>query len=145
GIHGTGFNWVHDTMDPKMTCDLIDEMFLSIKNSVWLPQHGFEMWSNYYLQRKGLNMEQIKTFLKCFNAVIKEKLVFPDKRQADPSLVENLTISSQFLAQPQLDKDVLEVWSGSSYNAAQDYWAKEFSNGRIPTMTAESVPGESTT
>src|SRR5262249_2041618 len=35
--------------------------------------------------------------------------------------------------------------SGSSYNAAQDYWAKEFSNGRIPTMTAESVPGESTT
>lgn len=95
-IKGSAFNWSHKTMDYKTACDLVDKMFLTIEGSVWLPQHGFEQWSTFYLQRKGMKFEQIMTFLKCFNAIIKEKLKYPGKKEINPELTENLMASAQF-------------------------------------------------
>jgi anaerobic magnesium-protoporphyrin IX monomethyl ester cyclase len=96
GISGTAFNWTHNTMDWRTACDHINRMFTRVRNSVWLPQFGFEQWSTFYLQRKGMSMEQIKTFLCCFNAIVAEQI---DDRTAvtiAPHRLEVLRASSQF-------------------------------------------------
>ena len=96
GIQGSAFNWSHDTMDCQTACDLIDEMFATIQGSVWLPQNGFEQWSTFYLQRKGMTMEQIKTYLRSFNACVKEKLIHPERKNIDPELLRSLERDSLF-------------------------------------------------
>jgi len=96
GIKGCAFSWSHNSMDTNGACDLIDMMFLNVEGSVWLPQNGFEQWSTFYLQRKGMSSEQIKTFLRCFNAIIKEKIRSPQKKEPDPRLLEDLKHSCQF-------------------------------------------------
>ena len=100
GIKGCAFSWSHNTMDVKAACDLIDMMFLNVQGSVWLPQNGFEQWSTFYLQRKGMTSEQIKTFLRSFNAVIKEKIRSPQKKEPDARLLEDLKRSCQFNSKP---------------------------------------------
>ena len=41
-------------------------------------------------------MDQIKTFLKCFNAIVKEKLIHPEQKEIPASLLEDLRKSSRF-------------------------------------------------
>ncbi len=108
GIQGEAFTWSHNTMDYQMACDLIEEMFFPIESSVWLPQYGFELWSVFYLQRKGMTMEQIKRFVKCFNAIIHEKLLFPNKKETTPHLIEDLKQSCFFDASLNPQKDHIQ-------------------------------------
>ena len=96
GIEGMAFAWSHDTMDSQEACDLIDEMFLSVRNSHWLPQWGFELWSVFYLQRLGMTLEEVKRFVDCFNAVIKDKLRNPSRVGIPPALRDDLEQSCQF-------------------------------------------------
>jgi anaerobic magnesium-protoporphyrin IX monomethyl ester cyclase len=96
GISGTAFNWTHDTMDWRTACDHINRMFTGVRNSVWLPQFGFEQWSTFYLQRKGMSMAQIKTFLRCFNAIVAEQIDDPTAVTVAPGRLEQLRASSQF-------------------------------------------------
>jgi len=95
-INGTQFQWQHETMDYKKACDWIDFMVLNIDKSTWLPQNAFDMDSVYYLQKKGMSLPRIKEFLKAFEALIKEKLKFPDKEKPDGLLIENLRNVSRF-------------------------------------------------
>ena len=94
GLQGMAFNWSHATMDCQTACELIEESMFSVENSVWMPQYGFEQWSTFYLQRKGMSMDQIKVFVNCFNALVKEKLLH--RRNQDPRLLENLRRAAQF-------------------------------------------------
>lgn len=96
GVRGSAFSWSHDTMDAKMASDLIDEMFLSTKNSIWLPQNGFELWSVFYLQRKGMKLDKIKAFLSSFNAGVKEKLTHPNSTQVSVDILEKMEACCQF-------------------------------------------------
>jgi radical SAM PhpK family P-methyltransferase len=96
GIRGAGFSWSHDTMDSKTACAWVDKMFLSVKNSLWLPQWGFELWSIFYLQRKGMTKQQVKTFISCFDGVVRDQLVNPGKKYVEPELLERLKESCQF-------------------------------------------------
>lgn len=90
GIRDFAFNWSHDTMDFRTASQLVDRMFLSVRNSIWLPQQGFELWSIFYLQRKGFSLAQIKGYVRAFNDAIREKLLFPDIGDPSPQLIENL-------------------------------------------------------
>lgn len=74
GIEGARFNWSHNTMDSVTATDIIDGMFSAVQNSVWLPQTGFELWSVFYLQRRGMTLDQIKTMLRAFNGAVAENL-----------------------------------------------------------------------
>ncbi|MCU4528180.1 PhpK family radical SAM P-methyltransferase [Acinetobacter pittii] len=74
GLKGEGFSWVHNTMNALQAADYVEKIFLSVKGSKWLPQNGFEPWSLYYLQRRGMSMSQILSFLDNFNSAIKVKL-----------------------------------------------------------------------
>jgi hypothetical protein len=94
-VTGSGFNWSHKTMDAKQACDWIDRIFLVVQNSTWMPQFGFEQWSTFYLSRKGMTAQQIHTFVRCFNALIRHRMLHG--RGSPPSqLMENLRLSCQF-------------------------------------------------
>ena len=95
GVKGSAFSWTHNTMDYQTACDWVDKMFISTRGSTWLPQNGFEQWSTFYLQRKGMSFQQILEFLKSFNAVIKHQLTNAEQ-PIPPSLRENLRRSCQF-------------------------------------------------
>jgi radical SAM PhpK family P-methyltransferase len=62
-IGGEGFVWHHATMDSLEAMDHIDRMFLTIKESTWLPQWSFDFWIIPYLMGKGISLPQFKTFM----------------------------------------------------------------------------------
>jgi anaerobic magnesium-protoporphyrin IX monomethyl ester cyclase len=96
GITGSAFTWSHNTMDSQTACDLVDKMFLDVENSTWLPQYGFEQWSLFYLQRKGMPYEQIDAFIRAFNEAIKDKLRDAGKSEVSPQLFERMRVHSEF-------------------------------------------------
>jgi anaerobic magnesium-protoporphyrin IX monomethyl ester cyclase len=126
GIKGSAFNWSHNTMDAATACDLIDKMFLCIEHSIWLPQFGFEQWSTFYLQRHGMTMEQIKTFLQCFNAVIKQRLLDPQQKEIEGRLLQDLRTSAQFDRALTPEMKSVEALAGARYLAAERFWIEEF-------------------
>jgi hypothetical protein len=81
-------------MDAATAADIVDELFLTIGSSTWLPQHGFESRSLFYLQRKGMPLDQIMTFLRHFNEAIRFKL--KNAPAVDPRLLQALRRSSRF-------------------------------------------------
>lgn len=135
GLEGSAFEWAHNTMDSRGACDLIDEMFLSIGDSVWLPQNGFEQWSTFYLQRKGMAPERIRAFLKCFNAIVKDKLVYSDRRDIDPALLDGLVKSSRFDDHIQPDMRPVDIRSGAGFTASERFWVEELGGGSPPPVT----------
>lgn len=90
GIRGSGFEWAHDTMDSRTACDLVERMFQVVENSIWLPQNGFELQAVFYLQRKGMTLEQVKAFVRCFNAIVKDQLTRPAITTIAPRLLNDL-------------------------------------------------------
>ena len=62
-IKGEGFVWSHATMDSLEAMDHIDRMFLTIDQSVWLPQWSFDFWIIPYLLGKGISLPQFRDFM----------------------------------------------------------------------------------
>ena len=62
-IDGEGFVWNHATMDSLEAMDHIDRMFLTIKESLWLPQWSFDFWIIPYLIGKGISTAQFREFM----------------------------------------------------------------------------------
>lgn len=128
GLMGVAYDWYHDTMDARTARDLLEEMFLSVEHSIWLPENSFDLWSIFYLQKKKMSLKQINFFLRCFNAIIKDKLLYPERKVIDPSLLSNLIKNSQFTNQEQLDMYPIQIRSGAKYTATEQFWVQEFSN-----------------
>ena len=100
-LSGGIFDWSHYTMDHRTASDLVDDLFLNIRNSVWLPRDSFEQWSTFYLQRHGMTMDRIKAFLRNFNAAVAQKLAAPGKRGIDPVLLQGMRQACRFdVAEP---------------------------------------------
>lgn len=72
---GQAFQWQHRTMDSMEAAYYVEKMFLCVTGSTWLPQNGFEPWSLYYLQRKGMTLGRIRSYLEHFNDGLKQKLL----------------------------------------------------------------------
>lgn len=125
GIRGSAFNWSHNTMDSRTAVALVENSFLGTENSLWLPQYGFELWSVFYLMRKGMTLEQVKTFIACFNATVKEKLLFPNKNAIGAELFNSLRQSCLYDTYDRPDLHSVIKLSGSSYAAAETFWARE--------------------
>lgn len=89
GLSGEGFSWKHATMDSGLASEIIDWMFASVRNSVWLPQHGFEQWAIFYLQRHGFSERRVDSFIRGFNASIKAKLLL-NQTELSPELASTL-------------------------------------------------------
>lgn len=63
GIDGEGFVWRHDTMDSLEAMGHIERMFLTIDESLWLPQWSFDFWSIPYLVGRGISFDRFKDFM----------------------------------------------------------------------------------
>lgn len=112
-VKGSAFTWSHDTMDSQLACQWIDDMFLNIQGSVWLPQNGFEQWSTFYLQRKGMSFDQILDFLRSFNEIKKAELRNPGKQEIAPDLLERLKETSRFDEKSQPDNRIIDIRSNT--------------------------------
>jgi radical SAM PhpK family P-methyltransferase len=73
-IKGAAFTWSHLSMDSEKAADWVERLFREVEGSTWLPQYGFEPWSLYYLQRRGMTLDQVKVFVRSFNAAVLAKL-----------------------------------------------------------------------
>jgi radical SAM PhpK family P-methyltransferase len=129
GIKGWGFSWSHNTMDVDTACDLIERTLLSVKNSVWLPEHGFEQWSTFYLKRKGMTIPQVQRYADAFNTAIKERLLAPGHKEASPEILETIRLCAQFDRPVAPDLGPVERLAGGRYLDAEAFWFGEFGSG----------------
>lgn len=132
GLTGSHFNWSHNTLDARTACDLQEEALMSVDVPIWVPDPGFNYITLYLLEQRGMSIEKQKTFLRCFNAVVKEKLLYPGKKEISPHLLESLKKSCRFDEPGEPDIGPVEVLCGSDYVAAENFWVEEFGNG-IPS------------
>ena len=63
GIEGEGFVWRHQTMDRLEAMDHIDRIFLTVNDSIWLPQWSFDFWVIPFLLGKGISLERFREFM----------------------------------------------------------------------------------
>ncbi|HKG20536.1 MAG TPA: condensation domain-containing protein, partial [Blastocatellia bacterium] len=142
GVKGSAFNWRHDTMDARTACDLVDKLFFSVRNSIWLPQNGFELWSVYYLLRKGMSLDRIKKFLVSFNAGVKERMIHGGRRPVSRELIESIATCSRFEDGIEPDLSPAEIYSGSRFVEAEQFWAGQFASSLQVSNVEELREGE---
>lgn len=128
GLKGYHFTWSHDTMDAKTSCDLLEKAFFSIDTPIWIPDPNFNFVSLYYLKEKGMSIEQQKKFLRCYNSIVKERLLYPHKKEISPGLLESLKKSCLFHQPGEPDMSPIEVFSPSAFVAAENFWVNQFKN-----------------
>lgn len=90
GITGSAFTWSHPTLDSDAACNWVERLFREITGAIWLPQFGFETWSLYYLQRRGMSLDQVKAFVRAFNAGVNAKLLDPHREQVPAELLATM-------------------------------------------------------
>jgi p-methyltransferase len=69
-ITGQGFMWKHSTMESMEAMDHIERMFLSLKESQWLPQWSFDFWIIPYLLGKGISLARFRNFMAAANKML---------------------------------------------------------------------------
>jgi len=70
GIKGEGFGWSHSTMNSTEAMAHIEKLFLSIKESLWLPQWSYDFWFVPYLLGRGIGLEQFREFMVFGNKLL---------------------------------------------------------------------------
>ena len=83
-INGEGFVWSHKTMDSMEAMNHIDRMFLTVNDSLWLPQWSFDFWSIPYLLGRGISFDQLKGFMALSQKLLTLEIasVPPDRKRA---------------------------------------------------------------
>jgi radical SAM PhpK family P-methyltransferase len=95
-ISGDGFVWTHATMDSLEAMDQIDRLFLSVNESLWLPQWSFDFWIIPYLFGRGVSAEQFKQFMTLANRLLALEIAFvpeTEKRAKQREYLQGLTES----------------------------------------------------
>jgi p-methyltransferase len=97
-IQGEGFLWSHSTMDSLEAMDHIDRMFLTVKESIWLPQWSFDFWIIPYLLGKGLSLAEFKEFMtEAHNLLTLEIASLPEeqKHSRQKKYLENMVAGAR--------------------------------------------------
>lgn len=89
-LRGSHFEWSHHTMSAREAAELVEEIFLTVDRSVWLPQYGFDFNTIFYLTRRGIDLERIKNFLRIFNRKIGEKLEKPGDFEISEEVLQQM-------------------------------------------------------
>jgi p-methyltransferase len=69
-ISGEGFVWEHATMTSLEAMDHIDRLFLTTKESIWLPQWSFDFWFIPYITGRGVAIDEFKQFVSHADALL---------------------------------------------------------------------------
>ena len=92
-IQGEGFVWSHATMDSLEAMDHIDRMFLTIKDSIWLPQWSFDFWTIPYLIGKGISLDRFRALMTHTHQLLTLEIASVPKQEKhtlQQKLVKNL-------------------------------------------------------
>lgn len=89
-IKGSHFEWTHKTFDSTSAAQITNEIFLSIKDPIWVPQYNFEFDGLFHLMHRGFSLEQLKNFLRAFNNGIEEKITSPSPKDISCKVMEEL-------------------------------------------------------
>ncbi|MGA9773067.1 MAG: PhpK family radical SAM P-methyltransferase [Blastocatellia bacterium] len=81
GISGDGFVWQHDTMSSLEAMDQIDRIFLTVEESVWLPQWSFDFWIVPYLLGRGISLSQFKEFMSLSHKLLALEIASVSKNE----------------------------------------------------------------
>lgn len=93
-IEGSHFEWKHATMDSRQASDIIDDIFLSVRDEpVWVPQYNFECDGVFHLLHRGLTVPQIKDFLRAFNDGMREHLRDASQKDASFDVIKRIKSS----------------------------------------------------
>jgi radical SAM PhpK family P-methyltransferase len=84
---GDGYEWSHETMDFNTASEILEEMFLSINESIWIPEYNFEFPGIFELKNRGLGLDGVKSYLKLFNEGIRYKLNNPTETDVDDKII----------------------------------------------------------
>jgi len=95
-IKGKSFEWSHKTMNSNTACDIIDHIFLSINEPIWVPQYNFDVNNLFHLIQRGMSLNQVKNFLRAFNKGIREKLINPSIIEISPQVASQLKNTCQY-------------------------------------------------
>lgn len=95
-IEGQGFNWSHNTMSNDEAAEHVNYMHRKIKNSVYLPQEGFGLWSIFYLKRRGFRHDQIINYLRLFNNEVIRRINNPRTPNIPEGNLKELKDSATF-------------------------------------------------
>jgi radical SAM PhpK family P-methyltransferase len=80
-IKGDGFIWSHGTMDSLKAMDYIEELFLSINGSLWLPQWSFDFWIIPYILGRGNSPSDFKHFMALANSLLAMQIAYVPERE----------------------------------------------------------------
>ncbi len=80
-INGEGFVWSHATMDSLEAMDHIDRMFLTIDESLWLPQWSFDFWTIPYFIGRGFSFDRFKAFMTQAHNLLRLEIASVPERQ----------------------------------------------------------------
>lgn len=122
GIRGSAYNWAHDTMDSRTAADHVERTIMAVEGSIWLPYY---FWNVFYLQRKGMTLDQMKDFVRSFNGIVKEKMVDPRRTADDSALLPALRRACQFDRPFAGEPGPVETLTPASYAAAERFWVEE--------------------
>lgn len=82
-INGEGFVWSHNTMESLEAMDHIDRMFLTINESIWLPQWSFDFWTIPYLLGRGISFADFKSFMADAQKLLRLEIASVSPRQKE--------------------------------------------------------------
>lgn len=89
-ITGESFQWSHASMDWKTACDIIDDIFLTVKHSTWVPQYNFDFDTLLRLLTRGMTLDRVKQFLNAFNGGVKEKFTRPQRKEISYDIIRRI-------------------------------------------------------
>jgi radical SAM superfamily enzyme YgiQ (UPF0313 family) len=81
GISGQGFVWTHETMESLEAMDHVDRIFLSTRDSLWLPQWSYDFWIVPYLLDRGLSLSQLRAFMTVANELLRAEIAYVPPEQ----------------------------------------------------------------
>jgi p-methyltransferase len=82
-ISGEGFVWNHATMDSLEAMDHIDRMFLSVNESIWLPQWSFDFWTIPYLIGRNITLDHFKNFMAAAQGLLRLEIASVEDYQKE--------------------------------------------------------------
>jgi radical SAM PhpK family P-methyltransferase len=91
GISGSQFTWSHNTMNSLTAGNIVENLFVTINKSTWVPQYNFEFYSLFNLYNRGMNVNQLKRFFDAFNGGIKERLINPAQKEISQTIVNKFS------------------------------------------------------
>lgn len=89
-IDGNGYKWNHSTMDWEQACDMVLKLFKEGSSaSTWLPMYDMDFWILPYLRGKGMDFNEIKTFIGLCGQLLKDEIGVGSDSNTDRGAIES--------------------------------------------------------